>query len=156
MIRKSFWVFTLNSCLHSLMSQCHILGHGGQTFTVLQHLYLFRQTLSYSVIKYFKWYELFPSSNIQTGCMDKAQNRQLLLMILLCSNQVKLNNIYRFYHIYYCCLTLFPMALTNLEMNVTNTVKPLSIVFQGDGKQKRYIRENDSTGKPLKLEIRTI
>jgi hypothetical protein len=28
-----------------------------------------------------------------------------------------------------------------------NTVKPLSIVFQGGGKQKRYIRENDSTGK---------
>jgi hypothetical protein len=31
------------------------------------------------------------------------------------------------------------------------TVKPLSIVFQGDGKQKRYIRENDSTGKQLKI-----
>jgi hypothetical protein len=24
-------------------------------------------------------------------------------------------------------------------------------VFQGDGKQKPYIRENDSTGKPLKI-----
>jgi hypothetical protein len=32
-----------------------------------------------------------------------------------------------------------------------NTVKPLSIVFEGDGKQKRYIQENDSTGKSLKI-----
>jgi hypothetical protein len=31
------------------------------------------------------------------------------------------------------------------------TVKPLCIVFQGDGKQKQYIRENESTGKPLKI-----
>jgi hypothetical protein len=31
------------------------------------------------------------------------------------------------------------------------TVKPLCIIFQGDGKQKQYIRENDSTGKLLKI-----
>jgi hypothetical protein len=31
------------------------------------------------------------------------------------------------------------------------TVTPRCIVFQGDGKQKQYIRENNSTGKPLKI-----
>jgi hypothetical protein len=35
--------------------------------------------------------------------------------------------------------------------NAGTTVKPLSTVFQGDGKQKRYMRGNDSTGKPLKI-----
>jgi hypothetical protein len=34
---------------------------------------------------------------------------------------------------------------------VLNTVKPLCIVFQGDGKQKQYIGENNRTGKPLKI-----
>jgi hypothetical protein len=37
--------------------------------------------------------------------------------------------------------------MSKCNIKVT-TVKPLSIVFQGDGKQKRYILENDSTGKP--------
>jgi hypothetical protein len=31
------------------------------------------------------------------------------------------------------------------------TVKPRCMVFKGDGKQKRYIGENNSTGKPLKI-----
>jgi hypothetical protein len=43
----------------------------------------------------------------------------------------------------------------SFEKSQTNeystAVKPLCIVFQGDGKQKQYIRENDSTGKPLKI-----
>jgi hypothetical protein len=39
----------------------------------------------------------------------------------------------------------------HINMNKPYTVKPLSIIFQGDGKQKRYILENDSTGKPLEI-----
>jgi hypothetical protein len=38
-----------------------------------------------------------------------------------------------------------------VKLQKATTAKPLCIVFQGDGKQKRYIRENDSTRKPLKI-----
>jgi hypothetical protein len=48
-----------------------------------------------------------------------------------------------------CCDCNFYFNFNNFENSVCkmHTVKPLSIVLKGDGKQKRYIRENDSTGK---------
>jgi hypothetical protein len=42
-----------------------------------------------------------------------------------------------------------PTSTLPLRREKLNTVEPRSIVFQGDGENKRWMRENDDSGKPL-------
>jgi hypothetical protein len=71
---------------------------------------------------------------VRTMCL------QLKYLGIFTENTLKLNVIW------HCGTENF-----NCLFCASNTVKRLFIIFQGGGKQKRYIQENDSTEKPLKI-----
>lgn len=93
----------------------------------LKGLYLFRQTLSCSVIYYFKCYETFRNFNVQTGCMYEVQNNKELLLI----NYTRITNkhswiIFSFYIMFIIAfLAWSPVTQINSSRTECNTQRLL-------------------------------